>query len=100
MAVQISRAKGQFTGKGKGAAHCKIWIFSAISCVKTGEPIEMPFGRRTWVDSRNHFRWDAHWYNLMNTIEPGMRGGVAALSNYFDHLFLNDTIFFHFQGQR
>ena len=45
------------------------------------------------------FRWDAHWYNLMNTIEPAMRGGVAALSNYFDHLLWMIRFFFHFQGQ-
>ena len=35
--------------KGKGAAHCKVQGPSAVSCVKTAEPIKMPFGVWTRV---------------------------------------------------
>jgi len=50
----------------------------------------MPFGLRTWVGPRNHVRWDAHWHNEANMIEPSMSGdgSAAFLSNYFDHLSL------------
>jgi len=39
---------------GGGAAHCKAWGHSAVSCAKTAELIEMPFGLRTQVGLRNH----------------------------------------------
>ena len=45
--------RGNFSG-GKGAAHCKIQQLSAISCAKTAEPIEMPFGIWTPVGPRKH----------------------------------------------
>ena len=35
------------TGKyfsGDSAVHCKEWELPAVSCAKTAEPIEMPFG--------------------------------------------------------
>ena len=43
---------------------------SAISCVKTAEPIEMPFGLWTPVGPRKHVSdGGAHWRHLANTIE-------------------------------
>jgi len=45
--VQIPMRRDNF--EGKGAAHCKVWGHSALSCAKTAEPIEMLFGIR--VDS-------------------------------------------------
>jgi len=33
--------------EGKGAVHCKVQELSAVSCAKTAEPIEMPFG--VWI---------------------------------------------------
>ena len=30
--------------EGEGAAHCKIQGHSAVSCAKTAEPFEKPFG--------------------------------------------------------
>ena len=66
-----------------------------MSCAKTAEPIEMPFGVWTWVGPRKHVLDEgAHWHNLANTIEPSMCGGAAAfLSNYFDHLVMPLNIF-------
>jgi len=60
-----------------------------VSFAKTAEPIEIPFGLQTLVGPRKHVLDEgAHWRNLVNTIEPCMRGGDAGfLSNYSgDHL--------------
>ena len=64
-----------------------------MSCAKTAEPIEIPFGLWTWVVPRKHLLdGDAHWCLLSNTIESSMCGGDAAfLLNYFDHLFTVQT---------
>jgi len=35
-------------------AHCKIWGLSAMSCAKTAEPVDLPFGLWTRVDQRKH----------------------------------------------
>jgi len=43
--VQIPMDRGNF--EGERAAHCKIYEYSAVSCTKTAEPIEMPFA--LWV---------------------------------------------------
>jgi len=61
-----------------------------VSCTKTAEPIEVPFGVWTRVGPRKRvLNGDAHWSHLANTIEASMYGGDAAfLSNYFDRLFL------------
>jgi len=37
--------RGNF--RGKAAAHCKVYRHSTVSCVKTVEPIEVPFG--IWI---------------------------------------------------
>jgi len=29
-------------------------MLSTVNCVKTAEHIEMPFGMKTWVGTRNH----------------------------------------------
>jgi len=53
------------------------------------ERIKMPFGMWTWVGPRKHvLDGGTHWgRHLANTIEPSMRGGVAAfLSNYCHQL--------------
>jgi len=46
--------RGNFE-RGKVAhCKCKVWGRSAMSCAKMAEPIEMPFGLRTWMGPRNH----------------------------------------------
>jgi len=51
-----------------------------VSCAKTAEPIEMPFGQWTRVGPRKHILyWGAHWRNPANTIEPSVCGGDAVL---------------------
>jgi len=35
-------------------AYCKVQRHSAVSCAKTAEPIEMPFGIWIWVGPRKH----------------------------------------------
>ena len=39
---------------GKVAAHWKVMGHSMVSCAKTAEPIEMPFGANTLVGPRHH----------------------------------------------
>jgi len=39
----------------KGAAHCKIWERSAVSCTKMAELISMPFGMWTQMVLRNQY---------------------------------------------
>ena len=64
-----------------------------MSCAKTAEPIEMPFGIWTRVNPRKHvLDGSAIWCDLANTIEASMCGGDAALlSDYFDHLIISST---------
>ena len=45
---------GRDNFEGEGASHCKVQGHSAVPCAKTAEPIEMPFGLRTWVSQGNH----------------------------------------------
>jgi len=52
---------------------------TVVSPAKTAEPIEMPFGLWTRVGRRKHVLHGAHWRNLVNTIEPSVCGGDAAL---------------------
>ena len=61
-----------------------------MSCAKTAELIEMPFGVWTQVGPRKHvLDGDAYWRNLANTTGPSTCGSDAAcLSNHFDHLLL------------
>jgi len=40
--VQIPIRSGNLEGKGE--AHCKVYGHFVVSCAKTAEPIEMPFG--------------------------------------------------------
>ena len=52
-----------------------------MSCAKTAEPIEMPFGIWTRVGPVKHALCgvhSAHWRNLTNTIEQSMCGGSSA----------------------
>ena len=51
MGVQISRGRGNFGGKG---AHCEVQGHSVVTCAKTAELIEMPFGLCARSGSRNH----------------------------------------------
>jgi len=46
---------------------------------KMAEPIEMPFGLRTWVGRRKHVLHGAHWCHLANTTETSVCSGNAAL---------------------
>jgi len=54
-------------------------LYSAVSCAKVAEPIEMPFG---CLDSdapkEACVTWGAHLCHLANTIEPSMCGGYVA----------------------
>jgi len=43
--------RGNLRGKAAGS---KVYGRSAVNCMKTAEPIEVPFGSRTRVGSRNH----------------------------------------------
>jgi len=57
------------------AAHC-----FAVSCAKTTVPIDMQFGMLSWVDPVNRVLYvGAHWRDLVNTTEPSMCCGDAAL---------------------
>jgi len=53
-----------------------------MSCAKTAESTEMPFGIWTGVGLTKVtcIRWGAHWRHLANTIEPSMCGGNGACS--------------------
>jgi len=42
--VEILHMNGAILRGGEGTAHCKLQGRSAVSCAKTAEPIEMPFG--------------------------------------------------------
>jgi len=57
------------------AARWKLQPLSAVSCARTAEPIEMPFGIWTRVGPRKHVLGGcAHLRNLANTTEPSMCG--------------------------
>jgi len=81
---------------GEGAAHCKCRDFSAVSCAKMAEPIEMLFGLGVWtqiVSEEACIRWCARWRHLTNTTEPSICGGDAAsLSNYLTTCFFKHFI--------
>ena len=49
--VQIPMGRGNFGDRG---THWKVQGLSAISCAKTAEPIDLPFGLWTWVARRMH----------------------------------------------
>jgi len=56
MEVQIPHGNGHFFRRGGEGAHCKLCkqgLFS-LSCACTSDPIEMPFGMLSQVDSSNH----------------------------------------------
>ena len=48
-----------------------------MSCAKTAEPIDMPYGMWT-KEACRPIRWDAQWHHLANTIAPSMLGDNAA----------------------
>jgi len=52
MVVQIPRGKRAIFGER--GVHYKVYGFSAVSCAKTAEPIEMWFGLWTRVGPRKH----------------------------------------------
>jgi len=58
--------KGHFSEKE--AAHCKVQGLSAVSCVKTAVPIEMPSGMLSWVDQGNHI--------LDGSPDPPLEGAI------------------------
>jgi len=63
------------------AARAKYAIYDCllVSCAKTAEPIQMPFGTWTRVSARNHvLDGGAHWHHLANTSEPSACGGNAS----------------------
>jgi len=64
-----------------------------VSCAKTAEVIEMPFGIWTWIGPRKHvLAGGTHWRHFANAIELFMCCGDAAfLSNYFDHFFVETS---------
>jgi len=76
--------------RGKEAAHTKVEGPSPVSCAKTAEPIEMPFGMWTRVGPRKHaLEWGC------TLAQPSksdwtvhVRWQCSLLSNYFDHLLL------------
>jgi len=53
-----------------------------VSCAKTAELIEMPFGMWSLVGARKYVldvAGGTRWHYLVNIIEPSMCGGDAAL---------------------
>jgi len=76
MRSRSPHGKEQFWGRR--AAHCKVQGCSAMSCTKTSEAIEMPFGIRTRVGPRSIITWGAHWRHLAYATEPSMCDGNAA----------------------
>jgi len=52
---------------------------TAVSWLKTAEPIEMPFLLWTRVGRRKHLLHGAHWRHLANTTEPSMCSSDVAL---------------------
>jgi len=60
-----------------------------VSCAKTAEPIDLPFGLWTWMGWRMHkfkhirqvaptcLHWRTHFCHLVNTIEPSVYGSDA-----------------------
>jgi len=54
-----------------------------VSCAKTAEPIEMPFGLWTRVDRRKRVLQRAHYCYLANTIELSVCCADAALVKLF-----------------
>jgi len=86
MAVQIPSWEGAILGER--GTHCKV---SAVSCAKTAEPIDLPFGLWTRVGQKkqkfNRIRQVAamcrhaktHWCHLANTTEPSVCGGDVVL---------------------
>ena len=46
MGVHIPHGKGQFLGKGAPIV--------VVSCAKTGDTMDLPFGLWTWVGPRKH----------------------------------------------
>jgi len=76
-----------------------------VSCAKTAEPIDLPFGLWTQVGRRMHKfncihqvapmcpHGRTHCRHLANTTEPSVYGGDVASHqiNYFDHLLSLDT---------
>jgi len=43
---------------------------------KTAEPIEMPFGMWTRMDTEKHVLEGSHWCHLANTTEPSVCDGI------------------------
>ena len=41
-----------------------------MSPAKTAEPIEMPFGILSWVDSRKRVRWGADYEQFYRSVWP------------------------------
>ena len=87
--VQIPNEKGQFLGKGSPILKCR--DFSAESCAKTAEPIDVSFMLWTRVGRRKHkfnhihqvvpmcLHGRTHWRHLANALELSVRGGDAVL---------------------
>ena len=90
----VGRRKHEFNRIWQMAPMCRISMlfarwhqctrrYSAISCAKTAEPINLPFGLWTWVGQRStcsiiFAKWH-QWRHLANTIESSVCGGDAAL---------------------
>jgi len=52
MRFRSRMGRGNF--EGEGGTYCKVLGHCAVSCAKTAEPIEMPFGMLSLVDPRSH----------------------------------------------
>ena len=60
-----------------------------MSCAKTAEPKEMPFGIIVSGPRQRMYQLRCTLATLANTSEPPVCGGDAVLSNNFDHFFLS-----------
>jgi len=66
MGIQIPREKAIL--RGEGAAHCKVYEHSAVSCAKTSKPIKMPFGLTISVGPRKHALDGSRNYHIEGSI--------------------------------
>ena len=79
-----------FEGGEEGAAHYKVKGLSALSCAKTAESIDVPFGMWTRVGARKHvldgLHIGANWRIRLNRLcAAAMRPYVKLLSPLVRH---------------
>jgi len=67
---------------GEMSAYCKILGFTAVSCAKTAEPIDLPFVLWTREEGKEGRAKEAQ----VQLYSPG-GASMPSYQNYFEHLF-------------